>query len=291
MKYVSFYGRDGRPGFGMVVDDEVAVLGGDPRSRWPSLRAMLEDGGVEAGASAVNDVPRIPLEGLAYAPVIPDPGLILCVGLNYSKHIAEMGREMPQYPAFFSRTPRSQIGHEEPMVAPRVSSQLDYEGELAFVVGKGGRYIREENALDHVAGYTCYNDGSLRDFQRHTHQFLPGKNFWATGGFGPWLVSRDEFGDVGSHSVTTRLNGEVMQHSGLDDLLFTVPRLVAYISSFTELRPGDVVITGTPGGVGTARKPPVYMKPGDVVEVEIDGIGTLRNKVVAEADVSVPGLA
>ena len=291
MKFVSFWTGPKALAFGAVIGEEVAVLGGDGDARWSSLRAMLEDGGINAGAAAVAGAPRIPLAGLAFAPVIPDTDMIYCVGLNYAKHIAEMGREMPQYAALFPRTPRSQIGHEQPMVLPHVSDKLDYEGELAFVIGKGGRYISEEDALTHVAGYSCYNDGSLRDFQRHTHQFLPGKNFWATGAFGPWLVTPDEFGDVASHGVTTRLNGEVMQQAGFDDFLFSVPHLIAYISSFTELLPGDVVITGTPGGVGTARKPPVYMKPGDVVEIEIDGIGVLRNTIIAEADVTVPGVS
>ena len=291
MKFVSFWTGPKALAFGAVIGEEVAVLGGDGDARWSSLRAMLEDGGINAGAAAVAGAPRIPLAGLAFAPVIPDTDMIYCVGLNYAKHIAEMGREMPQYAALFPRTPRSQIGHEQPMVLPHVSDKLDYEGELAFVIGKGGRYISEADALTHVAGYSCYNDGSLRDFQRHTHQFLPGKNFWATGAFGPWLVTPDEFGDVASHGVTTRLNGAVMQQAGFDDFLFSVPHLIAYISSFTELLPGDVVITGTPGGVGTARKPPVYMKPGDVVEIEIDGIGVLRNTIIAEADVTVPGVS
>lgn len=290
MKFVSYRSAD-ELAFGAVVGDEVAVLGGQSGARWKSLRGMLEDGGIEAGMKAAAGAPRIPLKDLSYAPLVPDTDMIYCVGLNYAKHIAEMGREMPEFAALFPRTPRSQIGHNEPMVQPRVSDKLDYEGELAFVIGKGGRYIRESDALDHVAGYSCYNDGSLRDFQRHTHQFMPGKNFWGTGAFGPWLVTPDEFGDVASHSVTTRLNGEVMQNAGFDDFLFTVPYLISYISSFTELLPGDVIITGTPGGVGTARKPPVYMKPGDVVEVEIDGIGVLRNTVISESDVTVPGAA
>ena len=288
MKFVSYRSAEG-VAFGAIVGDEVAVLGGQAGSRWRSLRGMLEDGGITAGEQAIGGAQRIPLAGLAYAPLVHDTDMIYCVGLNYAKHIAEMGRELPEYAALFPRTPRSQIGHDEPLILPRVSEKLDYEGELAFVIGKGGRYIAESEALDHVAGYSCYNDGSLRDYQRHTHQFMPGKNFWGTGAFGPWLVTPDEFGDVADHGITTRLNGEVMQSARFDDLLFGVARLISYISSFTQLLPGDVVITGTPGGVGTARKPPVYLKPGDVVEVEIDGIGVLRNCVVSEADVEVPG--
>jgi 2-keto-4-pentenoate hydratase/2-oxohepta-3-ene-1,7-dioic acid hydratase in catechol pathway len=289
MKYLSFR-FENHTGFGVVDGEEVAVLGGLPGTRWPSLRDMLGDRDAKVG-SALGAARRIALKGLALEPVIPDPGIIFCVGLNYAPHIKEMGRELPTYPSIFSRTARSQIGHGQPIVVPRVSSDLDYEGELAFVIGKGGRYIAEADALSHVAGYACYNDASIRDFQKHTTQFTAGKNFWATGPFGPWMVTPDEFGDVGSRSVTTRLNGKVMQNAPFTDLVFSVPHLIAYISSFTELKAGDVIATGTPGGVGTARKPPVYMKAGDVVEIEISGIGILRNPVVAESDVVVPGTA
>ncbi len=290
MKFVTFRIRDNLA-FGVVVQEGVALLGGLPGARWSGVRDLLENGGVEAATEALRDAPRLPMEGLSYAPVIPDPGLIYCVGMNYAPHVAEMGRDMPTHPAIFVRTPRSQVGHGEPLVVPSVSSQLDYEGELAVVIGRRGRYIAAEAAMDHVAGYACYNDGSVRDFQRHSSQFTPGKNFWATGAFGPFLVTPDETGDIMERTITTRLNGQVMQQAPFTDLIFKIPELIAYMSTFVELKPGDVIVTGTPGGVGVARKPPVFMKPGDTVEVEIGGIGVLRNPVVAEADVVVPGRA
>ncbi len=288
MKFVTFRMRDSLA-FGVVVEEGIALIGGLPGARWPSIRALLADGGVAAAREALRDAPRLSTDGLVFAPVIPDPGLIYCVGMNYAPHVAEMGREMPSHPAIFVRSPRSQVGHGEPIVVPSVSSQLDYEGELAVIIGQGGRYIPAERAMAHVAGYACYNDGSVRDFQRHSSQFTPGKNFWATGAFGPWLVTADEVGDIMSRSITTRLNGEVMQQAPFTDLIFKIPELIAYMSAFVELQPGDVIVTGTPGGVGVARKPPVFLKAGDSVEVEIEGIGVLRNPVVAEADVTVPG--
>jgi 2-keto-4-pentenoate hydratase/2-oxohepta-3-ene-1,7-dioic acid hydratase in catechol pathway len=183
--------------FGAVDGTTIALLGGLPGMRWSSLRQMLSERGLPAGPLP-GDADRIGLKDVALEPVLHDPGEIFCVGLNYAPHIREMGRELPEYPAIFMRTARSQIGHGQPIVIPHVSSQLDYEGELAVVIGKGGRYIQAGHALEHVAGYTCYNDASLRDFQRHTTQFTAGKNFWATGPFGPWLVTPDEFGDVAS---------------------------------------------------------------------------------------------
>ncbi len=170
----------------------------------------------------------------------------------------------------------------QPIIRPRASENLDFEGELAVIVGKGGRHISKEAALQHVAGYSIYNDASVRDWQRHTTQYTPGKNFPSTGGFGPWMVTADEIPDSTKLHLTTRLNGEVVQDSGLDDLRFSIPEIISYISIFTELVPGDVIITGTPKGVGAARKPPLWMKPGDSVEVEISSIGTLRNPIVPE---------
>jgi 2-keto-4-pentenoate hydratase/2-oxohepta-3-ene-1,7-dioic acid hydratase in catechol pathway len=289
MKIASFR-FDNKNCFGSIDKTTVRIFGGLDGMRWAKLRDMLAD--TEARLSSIPDgAPEVPLEDVVLEPVVPDPGAIFCVGLNYAPHILEMGRGLPTHPAIFMRTPRSQIGHDQAIVIPHVSSELDYEGELAVVIGKGGRYIPEAAALSHVAGYACYNDASLRDFQRHTTQFTAGKNFWATGPFGPWMVTPDEFGDVASHSVVTRLNGTVMQDAPFSDLVFSVPQLITYISSFTELVAGDVIITGTPGGVGTARKPPVYMKAGDIVEVEISGIGILSNPVVGEEQVVVPGLA
>lgn len=215
-------------------------------------------------------------------PPVPDPGKILCVGLNYKSHIAETGRDAPQYPILFARYPSSVVGHGEALVRPRVSTQFDFEGELAFVIGVGGRHIAAEDALAHVAAYACFNDGSVRDWQRHTTQFLPGKSFWRSGSFGPWLVTTDEVGPIGGLALRTLLNGNVMQEARLDDLLFGVPELIAYISTIMPLEPGDMVATGTTGGVGLFRQPPLFMKAGDRIEVTIDKLGTLTNDIVDE---------
>lgn len=214
---------------------------------------------------------------------IPNPDKIICVGLNYKSHIGETGRtSAEERPVIFTRFAGSQVGHLQPLVCPIESARFDYEGELAAIIGKGGRRISEDAALDHVAGYSIYNDASVRDWQLHTHQWAPGKNFVGTGAFGPWMVTRDEIPDPYEHSLTTRLNGEVMQDSSINLMIFNIQAVIAYVSTFAELLPGDVIVTGTPGGVGNARKPPIYMHDGDVVEVEITGIGTLRNPVVKE---------
>lgn len=216
-------------------------------------------------------------------PVIPNPGKILCVGLNYKSHVAETKRSDSDYPAIFTRFTDTLSAHEDPLPRPKISTRFDYEGELAIIIGQGGRNISQADAFNHIAGYACFNDGSVRDWQRHTHQWIPGKNFPATGPFGPFMVSRSEIADVNALTLETRLNGEVMQHASLADLIFTIPVIIEYVSKFTRLSPGDVIATGTPGGVGDRRDPPVYMKAGDVVEVEITGLGTLRNIVVDES--------
>ena len=216
-------------------------------------------------------------------PVIPNPGKILCVGLNYKSHVAETKRSDSDYPAIFTRFTDTLSAHEDPLPRPKISTRFDYEGELAIIIGQGGSNISQADAFNHIAGYACFNDGSVRDWQRHTHQWIPGKNFPATGPFGPFMVSRSEIADVNALTLETRLNGEVMQHASLADLIFTIPVIIEYVSKFTRLSPGDVIATGTPGGVGDRREPPVYMKAGDVVEVEITGLGTLRNIVVDES--------
>lgn len=207
---------------------------------------------------------------------------ILCVGVNYRPHIEEMGRDVPDYPVVFVRFPSSLVGPGEPVIRPRVSEQFDFEGELAVVIGKKARHVRRDRALDHVAGYCCFLDGSVRDWQRHTGQFTPGKNFDRSGAIGP-LVPAAEVPDPGALELTTRVNGEVMQEGRVADLVFDIPRLIEYCSTFTELQPGDVIATGTPGGVGAARKPPVWLTDGDLVEVDIPGIGLLLNPVQDES--------
>ena len=203
---------------------------------------------------------------------------ILCVGVNYRPHIEEMGREVPDYPVVFTRFPSSLVGDGEALIRPLVSEQFDFEGELAVVIGKPAHRVRREQALEYVGGYCCFMDGSVRDWQRHTMQFTPGKNFDRSGAIGP-VVPAGDIPDPEALTLTTRLNGEVMQQGAVRDLVFDIPFLVAYCSSFMALHPGDVIATGTPGGVGAARTPPVWLRDGDVVEVDIPGVGVLRNPV------------
>ncbi len=276
MRLMSFE-FENKASWGVVDGDSVVDLG----SKAPSLRAALPQ--LAQLGAATSGQPRHALSAVTFLPVIPDPEKIICIGLNYLTHILEGGREPPKQPTIFTRWANSQVGHGQPILRPKVSETLDFEGELAVVVGKKCRHVTEADAMSVVAGYSCYNDGSIREWQRHSTQFGPGKNFPATGGFGPYLVTPDEVGDVASASLVTRLNGEEVQRATIDDLVFTIPKLIQYCSTFTELMPGDVIITGTTGGVGAYRTPPLWMKPGDTVEVEITGVGTLRNPVAQEA--------
>lgn len=291
MKLLSFRQGD-RQSYGLLRDGGVIDLGARCGGRWPSLAAVLRNGALasvrELSASLSAD---LPLDGLRLLPPILDPGRILCVGLNYKAHIQETGRATPAYPTFFVRFPDSHVGHGEALVRPQASREFDFEGELAFVVGAGGRHLAAADALACIAGYSCYNDGSIRDYQRHTSQFTPGKNFWRSGAFGPYLVTADEIPDPGALALETRLNGRVMQSAPTSDLLFDVPYLVEYLSRVFPLRPGDVVSTGTPGGVGRARQPPVFLRPGDRIEVEISGIGTLANPVEDETSAAAAASA
>lgn len=281
MKLLSF-SVDGRPSFGAVQDNGVVDLGAR-MTGCTTLRQLLEAGHLaEAGRLAASMAPDHPLDSITFAPVIPDPGKIICVGLNYRDHVAETGRTVTEKPALFARFACSQVGHLRPIVKPKVSDDFDYEGELALVIGKAGRHIPAGRALDHVAGYSCYNEGSIRDWQRHTSQFLAGKTFAESGSFGPWLVTTEEIPDPSKLTLQTRLNGKVVQDTTTDLLITAIPELIAYISTICPLVPGDVIATGTPGGVGAKRTPPLWMRPGDTVEVEISGIGTLRNNVVEE---------
>ena len=278
--------RLGSPGFGAVVDDGIidltAMLPGRPRC----LRTAIAGGQLASAMEYVEGrAPELSSADVIFLPPIADPAKILCVGLNYAKHQAETGRPDVDHPTIFTRFADSQVGHLQPMIKPDQSIRFDYEAELAVVIGQGGRFITEDDALSHVAGYACYNDGSIRDWQRHTSQFTPGKNFPGTGAFGPYLVTPDEVGDYRKLPIESRLNGEVMQKATLADLIFPIPRLLSYISEFTPLSSGDVIVTGTPGGVGDRREPPVYMRPGDVIEVDIGIVGTLVNPVVSVANI------
>ncbi|HIL18466.1 MAG TPA: FAA hydrolase family protein [Gammaproteobacteria bacterium] len=283
MKLMSFL-RLGSPGFGAAVDggiiDLTAMLPGQPRC----LRTAIARGQLASAMEYVEGwAPELSSADGTFLPPIADPAKILCIGLNYAKHQAETGRPDVDHPTIFTRFADSQVGHLQPMIKPDQAVRFDYEAELAVVIGQGGRFISEDDALSHVAGYACYNDGSIRDWQRHTSQFTPGKNFPGTGAFGPYLVTPDEVGDYRKLPIESRLNGEVMQKATLADLIFPIPRLLSYISEFTPLSSGDVIVTGTPGGVGDRREPPVYMRPGDVIEVDIGVVGTLVNPIVSVA--------
>ena len=280
MKLCSFR-KDGKQSYGvvtgsMIVDLSSAGSGGD-------LKAAIEQGALGRLQSSAPEGATVAVDAVEFLPVIPNPGKIFCIGINYKRHVLETGRDMPTQPMIFTRFADSQCGHLQPIVRPKVSEKLDFEGELAVVIGKTARHVKADRALDYVAGYSAYNDGSVRDWQRHTTQFIPGKNFPQTGGFGPWLVTADEIPDPSKLHLQTRLNGIVVQDANTDDLIFPVPQLIEYCSTFTALYPGDVIITGTTGGVGAFREPPLWMRPGDVVEVEISNIGTLVNSVAQEA--------
>lgn len=279
MKLASIW-RDGRESVGLVRDDRIVDIGSLNGESYISLRSLLANGGIAAlKAAAVDSLPAVPLAQIRFRPVITDPAKILCIGINYASHVKETGREIPHFPMLFTRFADSQVGHQEALLRPRESVKFDYEGELAVVIGRHAHRVKEADALKYVAGYSCYNDGSVRDWQRHTSQFTPGKNFPGTGGFGPWLVTADEIADPSNLHLQTRLNGEVMQDTNTSDMIFGVGKLIEYCSSFTPLAPGDVLVTGTTGGVGAFRQPPVWMKPGDIVEIEISGIGVLRNAI------------
>ena len=279
MRWVSFT-RDEYESFGFVGDDDRVVDVGFEK-RYSTLKEALDEDALdELAANARKSAPRVLLSEVSLLPPITNPEKILCVGLNYKAHQEETGRGGEENPTIFVRFAAAQVGHKGKMVRPIESKTLDYEGEIALVVGKRGRRIKKEDFLQHVFGFSCYNDGSVREFQRHTSQFTPGKNFMATGGFGPWVMTADEVGDLHEMTLQTRLNGQLMQHAKSSDLVFGFAELVAYCSTFTELAPGDVIVTGTPGGVGAARQPPVFMEEGDVVAVSVDPIGTLEHTIV-----------
>jgi len=278
MKLLSFV-AGGKDCFGAISGDGVVTL--NDKIGLPSLRAALAAGATDAMRNAAQGAkPDRQLGDIKFLPVIPDPGKILCAGINYRSHAAETGRELPKQPSMFIRFADTLVGHGGEMIRPSVSDNFDFEGELAVVIGKGGRHIEAERALDHVAGYTCFVDGSVRDYQRFS--VTSGKNFPGTGPLGPWLVTVDEIPDPSRLTLTTRLNGMQVQHSPTDLLIYSIPQIVAFCSDFTALSPGDIIATGTPEGVGHSRKPPLWMKAGDVLEVEIGGIGILRARIVDE---------
>lgn len=281
MRFVTFEHNE-RESYGAVVDGSVIDLGKGLSRRYRDLHAVLAAGALDELSAASSREHSIPLDSVELLPVIPNPGKLICVGHNYEEHRKETGRPKADHPSLFVRFADTLIGHRAPIVRPSLSTSLDFEGELAIVIGRSGFRVPREQAMSLVAGYSCFNDASIRDFQWHTSQFTPGKNFPATGPFGPALVTPDEVGALDDLKIETRLNGQVVQSSTLGHMIFSVPDIIAYVSSFTRLSPGDVIATGTPGGVGAKREPPLFMKAGDVIEVEIDRVGHLVNEVVDE---------
>lgn len=284
MKLLSFE-HGGRASWGAVIGDRVADLG-RAYPQYPTLQAYIAAGRLAALPQDSERVEAvIPLASIRFLPVITQPEKIVCAIRNYHDHHREvvaagLDRELSEYPPIFLRTWRSQTAHGQPIVRPHVSNSLDWEGELAVIIGKPGRNIPQARAHEHIAGYSIYNDASIREWQFHAKAIAAGKNFEDTGAFGPWMVTADEIAPDRSLALTTRLNGETMQKTTTADMIFSVARQIEYASTIFTLVPGDVIVTGTPGGVGWSKKPPRFMVPGDVVEVEIEAIGVLRNPIV-----------
>ena len=285
MRLINFRNGNGAVNIGAVTGDGVINL---TEAGLPNSIDALLAGGQTAWAQAIAAVSSgqatLKLSSLTLLPPVLNPSKAIAVGLNYVDHAAESPyKDAPKYPVLFQRFPSSWVAHDQPLVKPKVSDDFDYEGEVAVIIGKPGRYISKDDALSHVAGYSIFNDGSIRDYQFKSHQWMMGKNFDATASFGPVFVSADELpaGAVGLQ-LQTRLNGEILQDANTRDMIFDVATVVSVCSEVFELQPGDIIISGTPAGVGFARKPPIFMKQGDVVEVEVEGLGVLRNAVVNE---------
>ncbi len=279
MKLIS-YTIAGDASFGVVLREGVYDLKQRLGGRYADLRSAITAGALQ-GLLAPNGAPDHRFETVTLLPPIPNPDKIICIGLNYRAHAAEGGFDIPVFPSLFSRLTNTLVASGAPMLRPHQSGDFDYEGELAIVIGRGGRRIARAQALSHVFGYACFNDGSIRDVQ-FKHSVTAGKNFPLTGGFGPWIATADEIPDPSKLTLTTRVNGQQVQHRGIDDMIYDVPAIIDYGSSFTPLLPGDVIATGTPEGVGFARKPPLWLRPGDTVEIDISGVGVLRNPIQME---------
>ncbi len=277
----------GKESWGAVVDGGIVNLG-KSLPKYKTLADFLGSPDFSRRDKLIKGKkPTIKLSQIKYLPVIPRPEKIVLLARNYLDHHKEvvaagLQREYPKFPPVFLRVWRSQLGHGAPIIRPKISDSLDWEGELAVIIGKGGRNIPEKTAMKHVAGYSIYNDASIREWQFHAQSIAAGKNFNATAPFGPWMVTADEIRDPENLKLEVRLNGKVMQSANTSDLIHKIPRLINYSSTIFDLVPGDVIVTGTPGGVGWSRKPPVFMQGGDVVEVEIEKIGVLRNPIKNE---------
>jgi 2-keto-4-pentenoate hydratase/2-oxohepta-3-ene-1,7-dioic acid hydratase in catechol pathway len=278
MKLATFKTSKGTT-YGAVTGNGIVDLGKRLGNKYPDLKALITANAFSQVSSFLSEKADYTLDQITWLPVIPNPDRILCVGLNYQDHVVETGRDNTEQPAIFIRLPESQVGHKQPIVRPHESKNLDFEAEIAVIIGKGGRRISQKDSWSHIAGYSCYNDGSVRDWQRHTIQWTAGKNFAHTGAFGPWMVTADEIPPGTKMTLSCRLNGERMQHATTEQMIFKIPKIIEYVSAWTTLAPGDVLVTGTPGGVGARRTPPLWMKPGDKVEIEIDKVGVLENSI------------
>jgi 2-keto-4-pentenoate hydratase/2-oxohepta-3-ene-1,7-dioic acid hydratase in catechol pathway len=284
---IATYAVDGSAKYGVVTDRGVVDLSARWSKQFPTLREVIAAGAL---TKLVEDAARLPadhaLDTVTWLLPIPAPEKIICIGVNYPDRNAEYkdGSDAPKFPSMFFRTPRSFVGHETPLVRPKASAQLDYEGELVLVIGKAGRHIAEREALDHIAAITLCNEGTIRDWVRHAKfNVTQGKNFDSTGSLGPWLVPYTNEAEIADVRLTTKVNGEIRQDDRTSRLIFGFRYLIHYISTFTTLVPGDVIVTGTPTGAGARFDPPRYLKPGDVIEVEAENIGVLRNGVIDEA--------
>jgi len=284
---IATFSIDGSTRYGAVVKGGIVDLSAHFGKQYPTLREAIA---ADALPKLIEDSERRPpdhaLDAIRWQPPVPAPEKIICIGVNYPDRNAEYkdGQDAPKYPSMFMRTPRSFVGHEAPLIRPRVSSQLDYEGELVLIIGKAGRHIKESAALDHIAAVTLCNEGTMRDWVRHAKfNVTQGKNFDSTGSLGPWLVPYTGESQIADIRLSTRVNGETRQDDRTGRLIFGFRYLINYISTFTTLVPGDVIVTGTPTGAGARFDPPRYLKPGDTIEVEADGVGVLRNGVADEA--------
>jgi 2-keto-4-pentenoate hydratase/2-oxohepta-3-ene-1,7-dioic acid hydratase in catechol pathway len=280
MKLASYI-ADGKECYGVVNGDGVITMNERFGGHAASLREAIAGGLLpQIKEAAAHGQADRKLSDIKFLPVIPNPEKILCVGINYKSHAAEHGTEAPKLPNIFTKFVNTLEAHEGEMLRPKVSTSFDFEGELALVIGKGGRHIKAADALKHVAGYTCFCDGSVRDFTKYS--LVASKNFPRSSPLGPWMVTSDEIPDPTKLTLVTRLNGKEMQRSGTDMLIHSIPAIIEFCSVFTPLSPGDIIATGTPDGIGAKQNPPVWMKAGDVLEIEISNIGTLRNKIADE---------
>ncbi len=281
MKFVSFLLK-GSPKFGISDGKSITDLT-NKISGSKTLKELISNNGINDAKKYAKENPEsINVDEIEFLPLIPNPGKIICVGLNYSDHVNEIGITLEKNPVIFLRVPESQTAHKQIIQKPKVSNHLDYEGEMAVIMSNAGKHIEPKNALKHIAGYSCYNESTVRDWQQHTKQFTMGKNFEKTGSFGPYMVLAEEISDYKKLTIQTRLNDKVMQEASLSQLIFDIPTLISYISKAMPWQAGDVLVTGTPGGVGFKRNPPVYMKDGDKIEVEIKNVGILTNTIKDE---------